>query len=241
MHQPKEKESSLDSPSRKSPKSPKKPAKTHAISAITAATFSPRHLKSPSSINSKALKTSKTGAFPENLEEELRRRGIKDLKIFEFLSQISLAGLNSQKPKQIYCWDRNSQKPGLDFHSFCDGQAPLLFLCVFHSGFMLGGYIYAVLDASKRILKDKLAGLFSFFGEKAYFYEINEQEVRYEEEGFSLGVPQNLFVNLDFIDESRCAQELKFKSPLGSEITFKIATNFVWSLMIKQIFAYKLS
>lgn len=224
-------ENSVESP-RKPPKSPAKAGKKHAISS-NIATFSPKHVKSPSSLT-------KTGAFPENFEEELRRRGIKDLKIHDFLTKILTTGLNSLKSQEIYSWEKDG-KNGAAFHKSCDGHAPLLFLVVLHSGFMLGGYIYSPLDENKRISKDKLAGLFSFFGEKAYFYEINEQEVKYESAGFSFGIPQNLSVNLDFLDESRCAQELKFKSPLGAEITFRIGANFVWSLMVKQISAYKLS
>lgn len=149
-------------------------------------------------------------------------------------------GLSNLKQKLIYSWKRNKQT-GEELHNLCDGHTPLLFLIILTSGFMLGGYIYSQLDREKKVAKDSMAGCFSFFGDKAYFYGINAQEIKYEAKGFSFGIPPNLYIDLESIDESHCGFDLKFKSPLGSEITFKISSNFVWSLMVKEISVYKLS
>lgn len=188
--------------------------------------------------NSPNLPT-KSGAFP-NFDQELKKRGIKDLKIYEELSRIMTDGLNSLKKKMIY--SSSKQKQGAhEFHELCDKQAPLLFMIFLNSGFIFGGYIYAPLDESKPFIHDKLSGLYSLFGDKVYFYEVNNHEVKYEQRGFSFGAPLNLYIDLEIIDESSCSMELKYKSPLGAEVTFKISQNFVWSLMIKEICVYKLS
>ena len=181
----------------------------------------------------------KSGAF-QGFDSELKKRGIKDLKIYEILSNIMMDGLSSLKSKMIYSSNRDKMQ-GAEFHRICDKQAPLMFLIFLNSGFMLGGYTYAPLDVNKSINKDKLAGIFSFFGDKLFFYEINGQEIKYEKNGFSFGVPYNIYIDLDIIDESYCNIELKYKSPLGAEVTFKISQNFVWSIMVKEIFVYKLS
>jgi len=180
-----------------------------------------------------------SGAFP-SFDQELKKRGIKDLKIFEVLSNVMRDGLNSLKQKMIYSTIKNKCQ-AQEFHHFCDKKAPLLFMIFLNSGFIFGGYIYAPLDESKSVMKDKLSGLFSFFGDKVFFYEVNNKEVKYESRGFSFGIPNNLLIDLEMMDESACNLELKYKSPLGAEVTFKISQNFVWSLMIKEICVYKLS
>lgn len=188
--------------------------------------------------HSPALPT-KSGAFP-GFEQELKKRGIRDLKIYEVLSNIMIDGLNSLKSKMIYSSLRNKYG-GSEFHKLCDRRAPLLFMIFLNSGYILGGYTYAPLDEKKLVMSDKLSGLYSLFGDKVYFYEVNNLDIKYEKNGFSFGTPYNLFINLEMMDESICNLELKYKSPLGAEVTFKISQNFVWSLMIKEICVYKLS
>ena len=161
------------------------------------------------------------------------------IKISDFLDSIIKKGLDTIKPFCIYKVEEGSYSPK-SFHTACDNIPGLLILISFTSGFLLGGYQSSPLNKEKRVNKDENALLFSLFGEKPFFYEIGSNSIKYETDGFGYGVPINLMINLEIIDESFCGLELKYKSPLGGDVKFRIADNFVWSLIVKEVLAFKI-
>ena len=128
------------------------------------------------------------------------------------------------------------------FHETCDNQENLVVIIVFSSGYILGTFQEIPMTSEQNVISDEKATIFSLFGgEKAFYYEISSHKLKYEPSGLCFGVPTGLLLNWDILDESFCGLELKYKSPLGGDVKFKIAENFVWSLIIKEVLAFKLS
>lgn len=173
---------------------------------------------------------------------ELMQKEKKFKKLKEFLENIAILGVaKSTSENKIYSLKQfEDPHASIEFHKLCDDKDYLVFGIILNSGFILGGYIVSPLLKDENNHNDGDSQIFSIFGEKHYFYSISNDFIKYEKKGFSFGNPCDLLINLDSIDESVCNMTLKYKSPLGGEIKFKIAPNFVWSLMVNEIFVCQL-
>ena len=157
----------------------------------------------------------------------------------DFIDIISKKGLD---PSTALFHAKEGNFSSKIFHEKCDFKENLVIVIIFSSGFILGTYQETPLDPANKVVSDEKAVIFSLFGgEKVFYYEIANKKFKYDHSGFSFGAPIGLLINFDVIDESFCSLELKYKSPLGGDVKFKIAENFVWSLIIKEILAFKLS
>lgn len=165
-----------------------------------------------------------------------KEKRLKNLK--EFLENIAIMGVaKSTSENKIYSLKQfEDPHASKEFHKVCDDKDRLVFGIILNSGFIFGCYIVSPLLNDTNNHTDSEAQIFSIFGEKYYFYSISNDFIKYEKKGFSFGNPCDLLINLDSIDESVCNMTLKYKTPLGGEIKFKIAQNFVWSLMVSEIF-----